>query len=312
MLNCKEYLLKLKSLKEIKYNNNIINYNSIKVFDNYNEKKLNDINNKIRENVIGAIINKKITEDYYLLSNRWKFIKNNIINYLKLFDIKEKDNIELIHKGGRNNNYDFLIKSNEKEYKVEFKFNVNKINDSPQFVSPMHPSNFLSNNYEEYYYNNYLKKLSKKYNLDLPPLELYQKEINSCSPKCMKEYQDLYYKGCKSSSKFTNDKTHIDFYNNCKKFDNESRINFITNNEIKLNILSEYLLKTQYDKIYMLCKNGYFYKQELNKENYILIKYEKIPKKYKFVCYSKSGIKINVLLRWKNGNGIAFPSFQIS
>ena len=27
---------------------------------------------------------------------------------------------------------------------------------------------------------------------------------------------------------------------------------------------------------------------------------------------TKSGIKLNILLRWKNGNGIAFPAFQIS
>jgi len=30
-----------------------------------------------------------------------------------------------------------------------------------------------------------------------------------------------------------------------------------------------------------------------------------------YVATSKSGNKIKILLRWKNGNGIAFPAFQI-
>jgi hypothetical protein len=30
-----------------------------------------------------------------------------------------------------------------------------------------------------------------------------------------------------------------------------------------------------------------------------------------YVATSESGSKIKILLRWKNGNGIAFPAFQI-
>jgi hypothetical protein len=312
------YLTKLKNLDEIIYNKDKINYKSIIVFDNNNNynniniKKLNDTNNKKRENIIGAIINYKIPNDYYLLSKRWKFIKTNIDNYLKLLNIDNNKEVKLIHKGGRKYNYDFIIKDNNKEYNIEFKFNVKNKNEAPQFVSPMNPSKFLSSSYEKYFYENYLSNISKKGKLKMPKLDKYLKEINSNKPKCIKKYQDLYYKGCKNSSKFTNNENDIKFYEYCKKCDNESRINFINNNELKINDLSNYLLESQNNKIYMLYKDGYFYKQEINKNDYILTSYDKLPEKYKYICYSKSGNKINVLLRWKNGNGIAFPSFQIS
>ena len=38
----------------------------------------------------------------------------------------------------------------------------------------------------------------------------------------------------------------------------------------------------------------------------------KNPAKSRYDCVTQSGKKIRVLLRWKNGNGIAFPAFQIS
>ena len=34
--------------------------------------------------------------------------------------------------------------------------------------------------------------------------------------------------------------------------------------------------------------------------------------KNRFICETKSGKKMYILLRWKNGNGVAFPAFQIS
>jgi hypothetical protein len=57
-------------------------------------------------------------------------------------------------------------------------------------------------------------------------------------------------------------------------------------------------------------KNNRFYKQNVNMDDYELVSYEK--QKNRFVATSKTGNKIKILLRWKNGNGIAFPAFQIS
>ena len=59
----------------------------------------------------------------------------------------------------------------------------------------------------------------------------------------------------------------------------------------------------------MLYSNNEFILQHVNMDDY---KLESVIKdKNRYICLSKSGKNINVLLRWKNGNGIAFPSFQI-
>jgi hypothetical protein len=62
----------------------------------------------------------------------------------------------------------------------------------------------------------------------------------------------------------------------------------------------------------MLYKNNMFYKETINMDDYKLVSYEKYTKRYMYVAQSKSNKKIKILLRWKNGNGIAFPAFQIS
>lgn len=31
----------------------------------------------------------------------------------------------------------------------------------------------------------------------------------------------------------------------------------------------------------------------------------------RYQCKTKMGLTLNILLRWKNGNGIAYPAFQI-
>ena len=62
----------------------------------------------------------------------------------------------------------------------------------------------------------------------------------------------------------------------------------------------------------MLYSNKKFIVQKPNMDDYQILSVTKNPTKFRFDCISKSGVKLNVLLRWKNGNGIAFPAFQIS
>jgi hypothetical protein len=310
--NIRLYLKKLKLLPVLKYNKTELNYNSINCF-NISTKCLNDKNNKIRENIIGAIINNKIPKEYFNLSLRWNFLEKNIFLFINNLVETKIDKIQCIHKGGRKYNYDFIfIINNTLKFNVEFKFNTCEKNDITQFVSPMKPSQYMSSSYEDFYYDNYLLKLADKFKLKIPNKNIYNNEIHSISPSCMKEYQDKYYKGCSKSSKYTKNVDDINFYECAKKYDNESKINFIKNNTLDIIKLTDYLINTQKDKIYMLYKNGKFYIEKINLDDYRLVNYEKKPDKYKFIAKSKSGKEINILLRWKNGNGIAYPSFQIS
>jgi len=248
---------------------------------------------------------------------KWQTMKNNVFAYINSLSTEPYIKVECINKAGRGNNYDFLIKlyyeeNKYNEFKVEFKFNASSLDEAPQFVSPMNPSRYLSNSYEEFYYTNYLTKLAKLANLTMPSKEEYLKQIHSNKPNCMKHYQELYYKGCSKSSKFTGKQEDINFYNYAKELSNTSIIEFINNNELDYIMLTNYLLTSQANKIYMLYTNHSFVKQIVNNDDYILFEIIKQPEKFKYECISKSGKKINVLLRWKNGNGIAFPAFQIS
>jgi len=312
----KKYLNKLNNLPCINYQikNQIfkIIYSDINAFV-ISDKKYNDKNNKTRENIIGAVINNKIPIEYYKYSRRWNNLKKNIESYIyDLIGYNNINNIVLIHRGGRKYNYDFTIIVNNIEYNVELKFNAENIDDTPQIVSPVKTSKYLSRSYEEYYYDNYLPKLISPNNIKYPNRSQYITEIHGNKPKCMEYFQNIYYQGCSKSSKYTGDKNSIEFYNLSNSIDKISRENFINITELNINALSTYLKETQKNKIYMLYKNNKFHKQIVNINDYELVRYEKYPEKFKYVAYSASGKQIDILLRWKNGNGIAFPAFQIS
>jgi hypothetical protein len=318
----KQYIKKLHNLPEINYNKSKIIYSNINCFNDINErnynkknndKKNNDKNNKIRENIIGAIINDKIDKTYYKYSFRWTKLQKLILKYIKkLTNNTEILQIECIHKGGRKYKYDFELIINDISYNIEFKFNTNTQYTTPQFISLMKISKYLTNSFEEQFYDNYLLKLSKYLKTPIPEKEIYLKEINSPNPNCMKLYQQMYYNGCSTSSRYTNDKNHINFYKYANKLSRQFITEFITNTELSTNILSQYLQDTQANKIYMLYNKHNIYLEHTDTDDYIISSYKKNPVKFRYETVSRNGINMNILLRWKNGNGIAYPAIQIS
>tara|TARA_Y100000389_G_scaffold200236_1_gene240222 strand:- start:1955 stop:2833 length:879 start_codon:yes stop_codon:yes gene_type:complete len=287
-----------------------ITFKSLKYFEE-KEKSKNDKNNKIRELIINLIINNKIPENYYTRSKKWLCLKTSIDLYIKElcneYNISEIKSIRSEERGGRKNHYDFkLIINNKHSFNIEF-----KCNNIPQFVSPMKPSQYMDSSYEEYHYG-YLEALCDIHGLQCPKIESYLKDIHSTRPKCLIQHQDKYYNGCNRSSKFTNDEDAIEFYKDANKLSNSSIKEFIKNNNINIAKLNEYLLETQNNKVYMIYKNGKFNYKPVNLDDYIIEKVEKDPDKNRYIGLAKSGVNIKILLRWKNGNGIAYPSFQIS
>ena len=121
-----------------------------------------------------------------------------------------------------------------------------------------------------------------------------------------------YDRGCKSNSKFTKNEKDIYCYETAKKQTKESIVSFIKITDLKIDLLSNYLQKTQQNKNYMLYYQGEFILENTNMDDYIIETVVKNPDLNRFECTTKSGKKMKVLLRWKNGNGIAFPAFQIS
>lgn len=281
----------------------------------------NDENNKLREAIISAVINKKVPEAYYKTS-RWRDLKQSLDGFLhQCYGGGKYTDVECCQAAGRGNNYDFLftftgVDGAKNEYKVEFKFNASKISDTPQFVSPMKPSQYLSSSYEEFFYDNYMAKISAAVQMPTPCREEWLKQIHNNTPSCMKQIQDKYYAGCSGSSQFTNAADDIAFYNLCKTQAKESITTFITTNELYAAKLSQYLHESQKGKMYMLfqpASSGFqITLQTVDSADYTIASYTKNPDKSRYECVTDAGKKISVLLRWKNGNGIAFPAFQIS
>jgi hypothetical protein len=308
------------NLPTVQYDKTSITYRDINSFV-LSKKANNDTNNKMRENIIGAIINKNIPESFYKYSPRWSLMKKNIDEYLmkvikeRSSDVNEIKSAKCIHRGGRLYHYDFTVIINDSmDFNIELKFNASNIKETPQYVSPMKPSQYLSSSFEEYYYENFLPKLASSSNthLPIPNKDEYMKTIHGPSPSCVEEFQAKYYRGCKNSSKYSGLEEDINFYNTAIKLSKESISQFIEKTELDCEKLSDYLIETQKDKIYMLFKDNKFYMDKPNIGDYTIVGYTKMPTKAMYLANSQTGNKIKILLRWKNGNGIAYPAFQIS
>jgi hypothetical protein len=301
----------------------------------------NDKNNKMREAIIGAIINDCVPVTYYH-TERWRALKTAVDGFLHecfaSYAVGCGDagysRVECIQTAGRGNNYDFSVKFFARDTptvacvcNIEFKFNAAKVSDTPQFVSPMKPSQYLSASYEEYFYDKYLMIIAAAAaSTAIPDRAEWLKQIHNNAPVCVKHLQDKYYAGCANSSQFTNAADDITFYELCKKVSTESIRAFISDHDLDIVKLTKYLCESQDGKTYMLFQPapaeapagvaGAFAPtitlQRIDPADYIIVSCVKNPAKSRYECETESGKKINVLLRWKNGNGIAFPAFQIS
>jgi hypothetical protein len=281
-------------------------------------KSENDANNKIRENIIATIGN--VSSDYYInaiYGSHWSSFKQSLENSFRQI-CPSYYHYTIKHKAGRGNNYDyditFLDKDNNtiKDAKLEFKYNASTIDEAPQFVSPMKPSQYLSASFEDYYYDNFLVHLLQPYGLSVPEKTTYLKTIHSDKPHCMSDAQKLYYQGSKQSSQYIGTEQAIAFYEMANKVSKDCIRQFIETADLDIIKLSQYLLESQKDKVYLLYKDGVFYIQTVPINDYIIESYVKQPIKFRYEATSRSQKKIHILLRWKNGNGIAFPAFQIS
>ena len=275
---------------------------------------INDRLNKTRETLINYAIN---NPSHNIQTDKWINFRKALDSFLSKFSPDRYNKTTCQIKGGRKFNYDFEVRYLQddlviKTVRLEFKFNAKTVAGCPQYVSPMKPSQYLSNSFENYFYQNYLSKICSLAECQMPSQETYLSSVHSPNPKCLKTLQEKYYRGCKSSSKFSGDQSDINFYQTCRVLSREAINKFLEQSDMALNIekLTEYLHQTQRDKEYMLFYQGEFYHDTPYFPDYTITSY-KIQSPY-FICQTESGKEMKILLRWKNGNGIAFPAFQIS
>lgn len=283
-----------------------VSISDISTFFVSNLRGQNDAMNEKREKIIYMIMTDKVNPDWYVEDARW----DNITNKLKscLYGCRV-----LTRKGGRKYNYDYDIEMNGKLCKMEFKYNAESIKACPQWVSPMKPSQYLSRCYEDHHYDSYMFQILKLFNFNstVPTREEYRKKVHS--PTYLKDVQDMYYLGCKESkSKYTGKEEDIVRYQEASRLANDSIQTFIQIADLNVEKLNEYLIQSQANKIYLIYHDGMFRLEERDTRDYAIepSSIQKTHNAYEGVTVS--GIKIKILLRWKNGKGIAYPAFQIS
>lgn len=139
------------------------------------DKSLNDEKNKVRENIIGNMMN--LDDEYFMnekYGTHWKNIHTKFIEKISMLCVEPFDKIKIEGKGGMKYNYDFMLtflgQLNEekntrviiKEVKLEFKHNNSSVSDLVQFLElydrdVKEKFELCGVSYAEFYYDNYLK-----------------------------------------------------------------------------------------------------------------------------------------------------------
>ena len=297
--------------------NNGLSIDNINVFTVVSERSRNDSSNKLREKIIEMIGNRGINNEWFQ-NDLWKTLRDEIHRFESINSPTIYERVKWIKKGGRGYSRDFDLEyynNNEKikTRKIEFKYNVNTLSDCPQWASPMKPSQYLicDKSYEEYFYDNYLIQLCERFGREMPNKEEYLKQIHCDESRCISDMQEKYYKGSSGSSRCSGLDEDLQFCKFCKQISKESINNYFELCELNHDILNKYLLKKQKGKEYMLYKDGKIYHEVYTSDDYTINPDKTIKKSPYFKCETVSGKKMNILFRWKNGNGIAFPAFQI-
>jgi len=259
-----------------------INIDDILLFYSINKKKDNDNNNRIRENIIYRILNNSINEEWYIKDEKWNEIRMNLQRVI----IETDYIIEL--KGGRNCNYDFILKDNKNNDKY------------PQFLS-INSGNFIKDDgYVLFFYDNYLVRIANLLNIKIPDKNEYIKYIYSNNYNSLSFFS--YLKARENEIK-----------NEKKKLVDESIYKYLKEKVI-LNIdeINKYFKEKEMNKYYLLYKNQKFRYDYIKEEELEVIEIKEIKNKNTLVLKTKSSSFIMMLLRWKNHLGILYPAWQIS
>lgn len=279
------------------------------------KKADNDKNNGIRESILEKILS--LDSSFYSDSENekyWNLVKNSWNETLRSLCSQSFDSIDIKKKGGRANNYDFLIKYKKgkkvlKEIKAEFKHNSDTIKDTPQFLSLYEGGyNLFEETYSSFYYDNYLKKYLecdeklKEYTEDMISKKDYLKYVKTTKYDCHKLFKSMYErdKECKSEK---------------DKVVNDSIKEYLELHGSKINIskVCEKLKVSQGNKIFLLWNLDSFSVEEMSSDlmNPEKMKFHSI-KRNNCIILEQEKTQYHLLLRWKNHKGILLPAWQIS
>jgi hypothetical protein len=272
---------------------------------NSSSREENDATNKIREGVLQICLAPPLSflEDpvhgaaWRKVSEGWKAI-------LHLVAMGEPYEAIVTHpKGGRRFNYDMIIEySPTLSIKAEFKYGATCIDKLPQFLSLQAKFPLFTVTYDAFFYDHYLASyvsIDPGITEPIPSRDVYLSLVTNVS----------------DASPFFNmlkEREEIDKKQKAAVV-NASITNYLRQyaSSIDLDMLSTKLKESQANKVYILCKDGSFYKEEMMLADMNTLTYEGV-KNGNAIQIRGGNTMFNLLLRWRNHKGILNPAWQIS
>lgn len=284
----------------------------ILTFFEKNERSKNDETNRKRENILSIISNPPaefINDVEY--GNYWTHLMNEFNNVIdavgKRYICKPFDNYTIEMKGGVSNHIDFIVSYNNgaelvRRVKLEFKNGGKNICQLPQFLSlPTHKNLLDCIDYAEYYYN-YLDMYiatDSGITIEKPPLHIYLKSIrhyNSDQNEFIKQIDERKHINKEEKNKIgvASIRDYLIQYSN----------------KLNLDLVTETIRETQKDKIFILWEGGKFNIDTIDEEYMDITGIKEVTNNT--IVLAGNGVTFNLYLRWRNGNGILNPTWQIS
>jgi hypothetical protein len=270
----------------------------------------------VLENIIAPPIEYLQDTDY---GHLWQHVHNEwnaIISKLIDRDITYS-RLELKILAGRGNNHDanLICRTNgsitDKIIKIEFKYGTKSICSIPQFLSLQtnQPTLKMFNEpYDIFYYNHYIDLYIACDPVGItepkPPLDIYLKCVRNTNYNIHPFFAQL--KECEPNAKL-----------NKNKVVNDSIRDYLRRyaHSIDTTQLTQKIIQTQQDKIYLLWSNQQFHIDEIHINSIRHIEFSSISDKGNAIILrsgSGIGVGLHMLLRWRNHKGILNPAWQIS
>jgi hypothetical protein len=322
---CRERMSRIRTLPAFTHNRQQLQYNSIFTFLPTSDRDQNDANNKIRESLISAVINKQIPQEYYY-SIIWKSFIDKLFHYLEqVFRCPHSGTYSYSCKimAGRNYNYDFSVTATnrstriEETKKIEFKFNAKQISNCPQFFSVSSKAN-PTVSYAEHFYNTCVPIITQMYELQNIDKTAYIKCVHQTNYNKHPWFETLYQTENSDPEKMKRKKELVD--NSIHTFLLDRYLQTDVEQEIKM--WNKRFQESQGGKIYMLycAKEKRFYIDEITEDelnidlNNMTLGVGKSNNVHTLVFHTGEdrSTKIGFLLRWRNHAGILNPAWQIS
>lgn len=264
----------------------------------------NDASNKTREKILLDGFQGKTAEMFAdpVYGEDWRRIAKLFADAVA--ELGGEGPIAVKAKGGRGFNYDFEVTRGDAKHKVEFKFGGTSVQTIPEFFNPAADKPFHDRLYADFFYDNYLPNIAGLFGLTPPPKNEYLKEIhkNKSTHKFFVDFRaaeaaqpERYAEKSKATA------ASITAYLETVK------------DTTMLDALTAEFMRSQKDKRFLLFNAGKFHHDRISDAELTAKSVVGVRNGNLLVIQSEEpGTTHEMLLRWKNHLGVAFPAWQIS